>query len=136
MIEHQSEKIVIKSKISELKKVEFFLYEIFKKYGISQKYFNKTLLCISEAVINSIQHGNKKDESKRVTIVMNFELTFIDIFIEDEGDGFKSDEIENPVNKKNLKKESGRGIHIIKSLSDNIEYNEKGNKVQIKIDCK
>lgn len=43
--------------------------------------------------------------------------------------------MEDPTSKINLKKESGRGIHIIKSLTNKIEYNDKGNTVQLNIEC-
>lgn len=53
--------IIIKSVNSELPKVEEFIKDYFKEYNISNKYFNKVWLCVSEAVINSIQHGNRND---------------------------------------------------------------------------
>jgi len=126
----------IKSDVTELKKVENFLIDIFKEYDLEQKYFNKIYLCISEAVVNSIKHGNKNDQNKKVSININYEVQEINIMIEDEGNGFDFNNITDPTSKSNLKNESGRGIFIIKTLSDKIEYNEKGNRIQFKIECK
>lgn len=128
-------KIVIKSDFSELKKVEKFLEKIFEECMISKDYFNNVLLCVSEAVINSIQHGNKNDKSKTVSVEIDCKKKFMLIAVKDEGEGFDLNNISDPTIKKNIKKESGRGIHIIRSLTEKIEYNHDGNYIQFKIDC-
>ena len=136
MIKRPPKILVIKSDVTELKKVEDFLISIFNEYKLEKKYFNKIYLCITEAVINSIKHGNKNDLEKKVSIVLDCNKEEINIQIEDEGDGFDLNNVQNPIIKENINKESGRGIFIIKNLSDKIEYNEKGNQVQFKIECK
>jgi serine/threonine-protein kinase RsbW len=127
--------IVINSDVIELKKVETFLTNIFNEYNLEMKHFNKVYLCISEAVVNSIKHGNKNDINKNVFIEVSYDIPQINIMIEDEGNGFDLNKISDPTNKGNLKNESGRGIFIIKSLTNQIEYNEKGNRIQFKIVC-
>jgi serine/threonine-protein kinase RsbW len=128
--------LVIKSDVSELKKVEYFLIDIFNENGFDQKYFNKIYLCISEAVVNAIKHGNRNDLKKNVFIAVNCTLQDISVQIEDEGNGFDLNNVKDPTTKENLNNESGRGIFIIRKLSNKIEYNEKGNRIQFKIECK
>ncbi len=135
MINNPPKILVIKSELSELKNVEYFVNEIFTECNIEHKYFNKVYLCVSEAVINSIKHGNKFNKEKEVSIVANYGNKKLNIDVTDEGEGFNSKQIKNPVDKENIKKESGRGIFIIKSLSKQIKYNEKGNSVHFKIEC-
>jgi len=127
--------LVINSDVIELKKVETFLTDIFREYNLEKKYFNKVYVCISEAVVNSIKHGNKNDRNKSVSIEVNCDMHEINIMIEDEGDGFDRNHISDSTSGENLKNESGRGIFIIKTLTNQIEYNEKGNRVQFKIKC-
>lgn len=136
MITRPPKILVIKSDVEELKKVENFLIDIFKEYNFEKKYFNKIYLCISEAVVNSIKHGNKNDKNKTVSIVVNYDMSDLKILIEDEGNGFDYRNLSDPTSIKNLKNESGRGIFIIRTLSNTIEYNEKGNRIQFKIECK
>jgi serine/threonine-protein kinase RsbW len=128
--------IVINSDVTELKMVETFLADIFMKYDLDKKYFNKVYLCVSEAVINSIKHGNKNDKGKKVSIEVTFDIHEIKVKVEDEGNGFDINNISDPTNERNLRNEWGRGIFIIKTLTNQIEYNEKGNRIQFKIDCK
>ncbi|MGM0620077.1 MAG: ATP-binding protein [Bacteroidota bacterium] len=128
--------LIIKSDKSELKKTEDFLLSFFRKNKLSEEHFNRVFLCLSEAVVNSIQHGNENDSNKQVSIQADCKKEFITIEISDEGEGFDYNNIENPILKKNIKKESGRGIHIIKSLSNELEFKDKGKCVQFKIECK
>jgi len=128
--------LVIKSDLSELKKTEDFLLSFFRKNNLSDEYFKRVFLCLSEAVVNSIQHGNGNDCNKQVSIQADCKKEFITIQISDEGDGFDYNNLETPTQRHNIKKESGRGIHIIKSLSNEIEFKDSGNCVQFKIKCK
>ncbi|MFO7552048.1 MAG: ATP-binding protein, partial [Haliea sp.] len=63
--------LAIKSDKKELEKVEKFILQVFEKEEIPKECFNKVYLCISEAVINSIEHGNKYDSEKQVDIQIN-----------------------------------------------------------------
>ncbi len=136
MITRPPKILVIKSDVSELKKVEYFLINIFNENGFDKKYFNKIYLCVSEAVVNAIKHGNRNDLKKHVFIAVNCTLQDISVEIEDEGNGFDLNNVKDPTTKENLNNESGRGIFIIRKLSNKIEYNEKGNRIQFKIECK
>lgn len=135
MINRPPKVLLIKSEISELIKVEIFLISFLKEFNLSEKYFNKIYLCISEAVLNSIKHGNKNDQNKEVVIRVGCYDREINVQVEDEGEGFDVSKIEDPTKKPNIKNESGRGIFIIKNLSNKLEYNEKGNCIQFKIEC-
>jgi len=128
--------LVIKSDTSELKKVELFVNEFFSEFDISAKHFSNVYLCVSEAVTNSIVHGNKEDIDKQVFITANFDCKILNVKIKDEGEGFNLKDVKDPVEYCNIKNETGRGIHIIKTLSYKVKYNEKGNSIHFKIDCK
>lgn len=127
--------LYIKSDLSEIKKVEEFLRNIFDFYNYSQNCFNKVFLCVSEAVVNAITHGNKKDKNKKVNIDINCETQII-IKVSDEGDGFNPNNIPDPTNPENLLKESGRGLHIIKNIADSVTFNNKGNVIFLEFNCK
>lgn len=127
--------ISIRSEFTQLQLIEQFLLEIFQEYNLDQKNFNKIFLCISEAVVNAIEHGNKNDSTKMVFVGIDFNENQLDIYVKDEGKGFNIEKIQDPTAPANIKKESGRGIHIIKSLSDGILFNSKGKFVQIKVKC-
>ena len=128
--------LIIKSDKSELEKTKKFLSSFFRKNKLSEESFNRVFLCLSEAVINSIQHGNQNDTKKQVIIQVRCHDESVSFRVCDEGDGFDFNEVEDPTKPVNLKKESGRGIHIIKSLSKELEFEEQGKCIQFKIECK
>lgn len=135
MINRYEHILTIDSCISELPKVEYVLNAFFKEFKIPECYYNKTLLCLNEAVLNSIEHGNCNDASKKVSITLTLHNNKLSFTVQDEGKGFNFESIENPTKTTNLLKESGRGIHIIKSVADNIVYNQCGNSIQVEILC-
>ena len=51
------------------------------------------------------------------------------VSIKDSGAGFDVDALPDPTDPKNLEKGNGRGIYIMKNLSDEIEFEEGGSKV-------
>lgn len=130
-----SDILVIYSKKSELVRAEFFLRNFFRKCGISEKYFDKVYLCTSEAVMNAIHHGNKRDEEKKITITAWHQDGVVSLEIRDEGDGFDVSNVKNPTCDENIKRESGRGIFIIENLSEGIKFKDKGNCICFKVDC-
>ena len=136
MIKPSRNILTIHSRKSELKKAEDFLQEFFNNNNVPQNNFNKVWLCISEAIINSIVHGHKNDEDKEIRLQVKLDKQHISVTITDEGEGFNFYEVADPTEKENLKKESGRGIHIIKSMCEALEYNKKGNSIQFLINCK
>ena len=110
--------LVLKSSRNEIKKFDALLEQANQKFNLAvEKYINLQIAC-SEALINAITHGNKEDKSKKVytSIVFN-DKEFI-VWIKDEGEGFKIEELPDPTSNENLLKESGRGIYIIRSLVD------------------
>ncbi len=136
MIERPPNILVISSKTSELQKVEGFLKEVWEYYNLPENCFNKIFLCISEGVNNSITHGNQGYDHKIIELKLECENTSLWVEIADEGDGFDYHNVANPTKEENILKESGRGIHIIKSIANNVEFNPQGNCIRFQIDCK
>jgi serine/threonine-protein kinase RsbW len=126
--------LAIKSDKQELEKVENFLLQFYKKKNLPEETFNKVYLCISEAVINSIEHGNKNDKGKEVSIVLDCMKNDLKIEVRDEGDGFDYKNIANPTVRENRKKDTGRGIFIIQSLCNQVSFRNEGKCVEIKIE--
>ncbi|WP_319500283.1 ATP-binding protein [uncultured Draconibacterium sp.] len=127
--------LVIRSVTTEIKKVEEFVKTIFNFHSMPEKCFNPVFLCISEATTNSIVHGNKEDHRKTVELNIDCKSHLIQVRVTDEGDGFDVDKVPDPTHKDNLLKETGRGLHIIKSIAQNVEYNDKGNSLSFEITC-
>jgi|WetSurMetagenome_2_1015567.scaffolds.fasta_scaffold11891_2 serine/threonine-protein kinase RsbW len=125
--------ISITSDTLNLEIVENFIREMFLKYNIDKGLFTKVLICVNEAVVNSIEHGNKFDKKKIVVIKSYYCHNYLYFKIIDEGEGFDYKEIIDPTSDDNIFKESGRGIYIIKNMSDAIVFRSTGNIVEFKV---
>lgn len=124
--------LVISSNLANINKVRFFLDQIFVESGLDMGYYNRVLLGLSEAVNNSIVHGNKLSEDKLVHIHIVVFNNSLSIQIIDEGNGFEIGCINDPTCFENIKKEHGRGIFLIRQMADEIRYYDGGRKVMIK----
>jgi serine/threonine-protein kinase RsbW len=79
-------------------------------------------MSVRESVTNAIQHGNKLDLSKTVDIRFEVMPDKLSISVKDQGNGFKADDIPNPLDVENLLKPSGRGIFYIRTFMDEVEF--------------
>jgi serine phosphatase RsbU (regulator of sigma subunit) len=92
---------------------------------------NCLLVGFNEMVYNAIEHGNKFELSKKVSINIEVNSVYILITIEDEGEGFNWRSCMNKVLDIMNFEERGRGIIYTKASFDYFTYNEKGNKVYL-----
>ena len=124
--------LVISSQLVNINKVRCFLEEIFAESRLNMNCFSRVFLGISEAVNNSIVHGNCLDKNKQVFIRVIYTEDNLHIEVKDEGDGFIAESIADPTTIENLKKENGRGIFILQQIADEVNYFDGGSKVLIK----
>jgi len=85
-------------------------------------------LVMDEALSNAIIHGNKRNENLKVHVRIYISSHRIVIQVEDQGAGFPAEGIDDPTQRENLFKGSGRGLFLIKELMDSVRF-EKGGRV-------
>lgn len=125
--------IIIDSDTLKLTDVESFVDKAFTMYNLPQEFFHNILLCVKEAVTNSIIHGNQLDVSKKVTVKITRCHDEIVVKVTDEGAGFDFRKIKDPTMNENLKEESGRGIFLIRKLCDELEFKGNGKIIEFRI---
>lgn len=86
-------------------------------------------LSVDEAVTNAIKHGNRLSPEKSVKIRFLLNDQVVRIEIEDQGAGFRPEEVPDPTADENLDRPSGRGLMLMREFMTRIEYNAKGNIV-------
>ena len=55
----------------------------------------------------------------------------ISFVIKDEGPGFDESKIPDPTSPKNLDNIKGRGVFLIKNLTDNVKFRKKASEVEL-----
>ena len=121
----------ISSEVGNIIKVENFIESFSETFSLPPDLFGKISLSIIEAVNNAILSGNKLDASKQVCLEAGDKFH---VSIEDEGQGFDYNHIPDPTLPDNILKDAGRGLYIMKTLSDELIFEKNGAKVTLIFD--
>lgn len=106
-----------------------YLIERVSKLGIIKPERSNLFVALDEAFVNAVKHGNRNDPNKLVRITAELSSKEARFTVEDEGDGFNVQEIPDPCDPANLFKASGRGVLLIYNIMDEVQYNERGNRL-------
>ncbi len=121
----------IKSDITNISQVESLIDKVCADLNVTEDLYGNILIAVTEAANNAIVHGNAQNKDKAVEFFvdkLNNELVFS---VVDEGKGFNYEELPDPTAPENIEKPEGRGIFLMRNLSDKIEFLENGSKVNI-----
>ncbi|HVJ68911.1 MAG TPA: ATP-binding protein [Caulifigura sp.] len=88
-------------------------------------------LALEEALVNAIKHGNQLDPDKSVRIHCDIEKDRVFVEIEDQGPGYNPEDVPDPTLDENIERASGRGLMLIKSFMNSVEFNDKGNCIRL-----
>jgi serine/threonine-protein kinase RsbW len=115
--------------------IEIFLQQVNKKLDMDEGTMYRLLVSCTEAVNNAMIHGNKSDPRKSVTIRCIVEKQFLTIRVKDEGKGFDLEGVQDPRDEKNLLKENGRGVFLMRSLMDSVSVKrlKSGSVIEMKV---
>ena len=119
--------IALVSKLSAFEGIcRDILYEL-ENNGYSRDDIFAVHLAIEESFINAVKHGNNCDDSKKVSIDYTITEKKFEICIADQGVGFDQDSVPDPRRQENLYKTGGRGLLLIRSFMNKVEFNKQGN---------
>jgi len=120
------------SNAKNISKIEPYVDDIMRSYSLTDGVYGNILISLTEAVTNAIMHGNKQDENKKVIIcvkdICTENITFL---VSDEGPGFDPDALPDPTATENILKLGGRGVFLMRQLSDGLRFADEGRTVEI-----
>ena len=117
------------SDLSLMNGVLHYLIERVAALGVIKPDTSNLFIALDEAFVNAVKHGNRGDHRKLVRITADLSAKEARFTVEDEGEGFDLTEIPDPLDPANLFKTSGRGVLLIFNIMDEVEYNERGNRL-------
>ena len=129
---HIQETLTLDSDLNSIGVIEKLIDSQSQMLNMNDEVYGKFMLSVVEAVNNAIVHGNKLSSDKKVTVNYSVENGQIIIEIHDQGDGFDPDNIPDPTSEENLEKDCGRGVFLMKHLSDELEFSDHGRCVTMK----
>lgn len=124
--------LTLASDPKNIARVETFVEGLVDQYHISPDVYGNILISLTEAVTNAIIHGNDNDTSKRVYVKLKKGKDRLAFLISDEGGGFNFESLPDPTAPENLLKIGGRGVFLMRQLSDAVLFSENGSTVEIR----
>lgn len=121
----------ITSDFSEIYKVEELIDSTCQKLLVKDDFYGNVLIAVTEAVNNAILHGNQSNSQLQVDLEVGDRNTDFCFSVTDSGKGFDFKNLPDPTAPENLEKENGRGIFLMRSLADEVVFEEGGSKVSI-----
>jgi len=103
--------------------------KVLQEEGVGSDLFAVELL-LREALTNAILHGSQENPSKKVHCELGIQDDCVTIIVADEGEGFPW----RAAMERELRplSSSGRGMGILRKYATSIQFNEKGNRVELK----
>jgi serine/threonine-protein kinase RsbW len=123
--------IQVPSITENIRMIESFIDNAKEKYHLDDDMYGNIMIAVTEAVNNAIKHGNANDRSKNVSLSLFLDESLLRFVIKDEGSGFNYEDLPDPTSPQNLEKLGGRGIFLMKHLSDEVDFKENGRVVEL-----
>ncbi len=131
-------RMTLSSTPRNIMRVEKFLETVQEHVALDEIQIHKVMVALTEAVNNAIVHGNRADGRKKVFVSCEVLPGWLLFVINDQGKGFHPEKVANPLKEENLLRESGRGIFLMRTLMDRVEFEalKSGYQVRLWLDLK
>ena len=118
----QTTRLVLPSHIEAVADAAAAVTDFIRNCGVSEESAFGIEMALREAVTNAMVHGNHEDENKSVEVIFNCHDNELEVEVRDQGEGFDPSRVPDPTNAENLLKTSGRGIFLMRTFMDHIEW--------------
>jgi len=123
--------VTLQSVKENVRLVEKYVDEICQYYNIGDENYGNIIIAVSEAVSNAICHGNRFDPQKTVNFFYENKDNNLCFTVEDEGNGYNPDTLPDPTDPQNLEVPHGRGVFLMRQLTDDIKFFNEGRRVEL-----
>ncbi len=124
-------RIEVPALTENIRMIESFIDNAKDKFQLNDDIYGNIMIAVTEAVNNAIKHGSGNDTSKSVALSLTLDDSMIKFRIEDQGDGFNYENLPDPTSPENIEKPGGRGIFLMRHLSDEVDFKDGGRVVEL-----
>lgn len=91
-------------------------------------------MAVRECMVNAVVHGNRYNRNKHVHVSVTKSAGDFRIRITDEGEGFETEAVPDPLAESNILRHSGRGLFLMGAFMDDVKVRKappKGTEVTL-----
>ena len=125
------ESLSVPSDFGSISKVESLIDDVCNRLNVNEDYYGNVLIAVTEAVNNAIEHGNGSNPEVNVDLSVGDKDVDFCFSVKDYGKGFDFENLPDPTAPENLEKENGRGIYLMRSLAEDVVFEDEGTNVNI-----
>lgn len=112
--------------------VQNAVVEAMERHGYSKASRFAVRLALAEAIANAFKHGHR-------TVAAGTPIRFdyavsgerVEVSVEDQGPGFRPEDIPDPTLDENIEKASGRGLMLMRAYMTRVSHNARGNRLDM-----
>jgi len=121
-VTEQTTRLVLPSHIEAVADGAAAATDFIQSCGVGEEAAFGIDVAVREAITNAMVHGNKEDEAKTIELTLNCLGRELEIEVKDQGEGFDPTSIPDPTEPANILKTSGRGIFLMRSFMDEVQW--------------
>lgn len=131
-----SQKLIIKNNIDQLEKLQLFIETVSDEWSLGTNVTFELNLILEEYITNLINYGYNDDQGHLISLELELSGQELKIEVIDDAGPFdltetpENQEINKPASERGI---GGLGIHFIKTLSDNMDYQSSDGKNRLVI---
>ncbi len=124
----------MESTLETVNEAEALAVRFAEESGFDESDVMQISLAVREAAINAVMHGNQRDPAKKMTLGFERMPGEMTITVRDQGAGLDVESLPDPLAPENLMKTSGRGIFLIRTMMDEVQFRilHPGNEIKMK----
>ena len=122
------ESLVISNDLAELGRVGVWVNAWSRIHNLPASTAQRVDLCSAEAITNIVTHAYADDASHHIRLRLAYREQLVSLEIEDDGREFDPARLDKPEPAKKLEdaRVGGLGVHIFRSLSDELHHRRDG----------
>lgn len=127
--------LTVPAATENLADVRKFVFDHSKQEGFSSEQIEDIRLAVDEAFTNIIKHAYEYDSNKEVLVHLHFNSDKLVVKLTDYGSSFDITKYKRPNLKEQIKKKKrgGMGVHLIRTLMDDVSYSRVNKKNEIRM---
>lgn len=112
------------SSLESVNQVEQKAEQYAQQAGFDEDTVPQITMAAREAAVNAVLHGNAYDANKKMTVAFETGPDSLTIRVSDQGPGMDPDTIPDPLAPENILRGSGRGIFLIRTFMDEVNFRQ------------